>query len=495
MNRFFKKTLSLMLVIVMTVSLGVSAAAADQTGAAQAEGPLGIVSAMSVELNALVEATKISKTEEIAGNTFYEGVLNGVDVVLVKAGIGKVLAASCAETLIDTYHVGGIVFTGIAGGVGDDVNVMDMVIATELVQHDYGTETNSGFEWNGKAGSNQETGMIPVDESLSKIAYDSACTVLGAEKVHQGVIATGDQFISSESYVKELQTKFNALACEMEGASVARVADEFHVPCAILRCMSDKADGIAHDTYAFNYTEASNTSASVVKEMLNTIAKDRVALPAAKDVAAKDTTPRTAIISAMSVELKALVDAADIQKETVIGSKTYYVGKLNGEDVVLVQAGVGKVLSANYTAALLNNFTVKGVVFTGIAGGVGDDVNMPQVLAQYFRESTEPLLQLGPVSVTAWQLLLFALLVGAVSVVACLRRGTAAQLVPPCIVWGLGLAAPASWMVLSKAHAAIHTHLVPMLWHFAFVPISCMLLPVLAKLMIPGRKKDLVASH
>ena len=375
MNRLFKKTLSLMLVIVMTVSLGVSAAAADQTGAAQAEGPLGIVSAMSVELNALVEATKISKTEEIAGNTFYEGVLNGVDVVLVKAGIGKVLAASCAETLIDTYHVGGIVFTGIAGGVGDDVNVMDMVIATELVQHDYGTETNSGFEWNGKAGSNQETGMIPVDESLSKIAYDSACTVLGAEKV-QGVIATGDQFISSESYVKELQTKFNALACEMEGASVARVADEFHVPCAILRCMSDKADGIAHDTYAFNYTEASNTSASVVKEMLNTIAKDRVALPAAKDVATKDTTPRTAIISAMSVELKALVDAADIQQETVIGSKTYYVGKLNGEDVVLVQAGVGKVLSANYTAALLNNFTVKGVVFTGIAGGVGDDVNV-----------------------------------------------------------------------------------------------------------------------
>lgn len=113
--------------------------------------------------------------------------------------------------------------------------------------------------------------MIPVDESLSKIAYDSACTVLGAEKVHQGVIATGDQFISSESYVKELQTKFDALACEMEGASVARVCDQFDVPCAILRCMSDKADGIAHDTYAFNYTEASNTSASVVQEMMKTL--------------------------------------------------------------------------------------------------------------------------------------------------------------------------------------------------------------------------------
>ena len=376
MEKLLKKAVSLLLVVALAASLSISALAAEETTTRQEEGPLGIVSAMSVELKALLDKAKITRTEEIAGNTFYEGVLNGVDVVLVKAGIGKVLAASCAETLIDTYHVGGIVFTGIAGGVGDDVNVMDMVVATELVQHDYGTETNDGFVWNGEAGSNQETGMIPVNESLSKIAYDSACTILGTDKVHQGVIATGDQFIASESYVKELQTKFNALACEMEGASVARVADEFGVPCAIIRCMSDKADGLAHDTYAFNYTQASNTSASVVMEMLNTVAKNKVTLPAAKDDVKKDTTPRTAIISAMSVELKALVDAADIQKETVIGSKTYYVGKLNGEDVVLVQAGVGKVLSANYTAALLNNFTVKGVVFTGIAGGVGDDVNV-----------------------------------------------------------------------------------------------------------------------
>ena len=376
MKKILKKTVSLLLVVILTASLGMSAQAADQTASAQADGPLGIVSAMSVELNALVEKTKITRTEEIAGNTFYEGVLNGVDVVLVKAGIGKVLAASCAETLIDTYHVGGIVFTGIAGGVGDEVNVMDMVVATELVQHDYGTETNDGFVWNGEAGSDQKTGMIPVDGTLSKIAYDAACDVLGETKVHQGVIATGDQFISSESDVKELQTKFNALACEMEGASVARVADQFGVPCAVIRCMSDKADGLAHDTYAFNYTQASNTSASVVLEMLNTIAKDKVSLPAAKDDVKKDTTPRTAVISAMSVELKALVDAADIQKETVIGGKTFYVGKLNGEDVVMVQAGVGKVLSANYTAALLNNFTVKGVVFTGIAGGVGDEVNV-----------------------------------------------------------------------------------------------------------------------
>ena len=84
-------------------------------------------------------------------------------------------------------------------------------------------------------------------------------------------------------------------------------------------------------------------------------------------------------------------------------------------------------------------------------------VTIGQVLAQYFVLDTEPVLQLGPAAVTAGQLLLFGLAVGAVSVVIALRRGVAAQLVPLGVVWLLSLAAPASWMVLSKAHAAIHT--------------------------------------
>ncbi len=374
MGHFCKKAAALVLALAMVLSLSVTTALADDAKAESA--PLGIISAMDVELDALVKAAEVSRKDTIAGTTYYVGTLSGVDVVLVKGGIGKVLAASCAETLIDTYHVGGIVFTGIAGGVGDEVNVMDMVIGTALVQHDYGTETNDGFVWNGEAAADQETGMIPVDPALSKLAYDSACSVLGTEKVHQGVIATGDQFVASESYVKELQTKFNALACEMEGGSVARVADQFGVPCAVIRCMSDKADGLAHDTYAFNYTEASNTSASVVMKMLETMAASGTTLTPAKDEAVKDTTPRTAVISAMAVELDALVKAADIEKETVIGGNTFYVGTLNGEDVVLVQAGIGKVLAASCTAALLNNFTVTGVIFTGIAGGVGDEVNV-----------------------------------------------------------------------------------------------------------------------
>ena len=137
MGHFCKKAAALVLALAMVLSLSVTTALADDANAESA--PLGIISAMDVELDALVKAAEVSREDTIAGTTYYVGTLNGVDVVLVKGGIGKVLAASCAETLIDTYHVGGIVFTGIAGGVGDEVNVMDMVIGTALVQHDYGT--------------------------------------------------------------------------------------------------------------------------------------------------------------------------------------------------------------------------------------------------------------------------------------------------------------------------------------------------------------------
>lgn len=276
MRKVWKRISAFLLAMLLAASLGAAALAAENEAGS---GPIGIISAMDVELKQLVEEAEITRQETVAGNTFYTGTLNGVDVVLVKAGIGKVLAASCTQTLINNYRVGGVVFTGIAGGVGDDVNVMDMVIGTGLVQHDYGTETNDGFEWNGKAAADQDTGIIPVDEALSKTAYESACEVLGAEKVHQGIIATGDQFISSETYVAGLQSRFDALACEMEGAAVARVCDQYGVPCAVLRCMSDKADGIAHDTYEFNYTEASNTSASVVINMMETLAGETVAEP------------------------------------------------------------------------------------------------------------------------------------------------------------------------------------------------------------------------
>lgn len=124
---------------------------------------------------------------------------------------------------------------------------------------------------------------------------------------------------------------------------------------------------------------------------------------------------------------------------------------------------------------------------------------VPQVLHYYFVENGEPVVQIGSFSLSILPLLvvtavLFVLCGGVLAV----RHQSPARLVPLLVVWVLSIAAPASWMVLSRAHSIVHKHLVPMLWHFAPVPVSCMLLLVLAKMTVTAlwrRRPDLVASH
>ena len=125
-------------------------------------------------------------------------------------------------------------------------------------------------------------------------------------------------------------------------------------------------------------------------------------------------------------------------------------------------------------------------------------VTIPEVLHLYFVENREPLLQFGPVTITLLPLLAAVLAEGILCAVLLARRGQPAKLAPLAMAWVLSLAAPVSWMVLSKAHAAIHTHLVPMLWHFALVPVSCLALVVMTKEIVSllfRRRPDLVASH
>ena len=125
-------------------------------------------------------------------------------------------------------------------------------------------------------------------------------------------------------------------------------------------------------------------------------------------------------------------------------------------------------------------------------------VTIPEVLHLYFVEVNEPLLQFGSVTVTLLPLLAVVLAEGILCAILLARCGQLAKLMPLATAWVLSLAAPVSWMVLSKAHAAIHTHLVPMLWHFALVPVSCLALVVMTKQIVTvffRRNPDLVASH
>ena len=229
--------------------------------------PIGIITAMSNELKMLLDKAEISETKTIGGVDYNIGKLEGQDVVLVQGGIGKAMAAAGTTVLINEFNVKSIIFTGIAGGVGDEVKVLDEVIATDLVFYDYGNQTNDGFVWNAEGGINED-GSIPVDEELSQKAYDAAISVLGEEHVFQGRIATGDQFVASSEYVTYLQNEFDAIACEMEGAAVARIAAQYEVPCCVIRAMSDKADGVAHDTYENFGDTAADNSAKIVLTML-----------------------------------------------------------------------------------------------------------------------------------------------------------------------------------------------------------------------------------
>lgn len=242
------------------------------TGCAKPEAErIGIVSAMDNEVALLLKEAKIERVDTFGGVDFHVGTLHGQSVVIMRSGIGKVLSASALTAMLNRYSISKVIFTGIAGGVGEETKVLDQVIATRLVQHDYGTMTNDGFVWaNGVTGEEAgEKDFYNCDPELVDLAYDCAVQVIGKEHVFKGTIATGDQFIASESYVKTLQTQFDAIACEMEGAAIAAVCAQYQVPFVVIRAMSDKADGNAHDSVENMGDIAADNSSRIVMRMLD----------------------------------------------------------------------------------------------------------------------------------------------------------------------------------------------------------------------------------
>ena len=224
---------------------------------------------MDTELKLLLENAQIDHVDHIGNRDYYVGELCGVPVVLQRLGIGKVRAASGTATLLDRYDVSEVIFTGVAGGVSDETEVMDIVVATDLLQHDYGVMTDDGFIW---TGAQQGTDSVyPCDEELVEMARESAVEVLGEDHVFTGTVVSGDQFVSSAAYVKKLQEDFDAMACEMEGAAVAIVCSEYGVPFVVIRSMSDKADGKAVKTYENFMDIAADHSSTIVMDMLQDI--------------------------------------------------------------------------------------------------------------------------------------------------------------------------------------------------------------------------------
>ena len=224
---------------------------------------LGIIGAMQQEVETLLGVLENCKTENRGGCTFYAGQLEGLEVVIVQCGVGKVNAAMCAQILCDRYQVTHIVNTGIAGSLCADLDIGDLVVSRDAMYHDFDC-VHFGYEMGKVPG--MDTVAFPADEQLISYSFAAAEEVNpGHTKI--GRVASGDLFVAEKNAKNAIIEKTGALCTEMEGAAIAHAAYKNKVPFVILRAISDKADDSAEMDYPTFEAIAARRCAEVVQTM------------------------------------------------------------------------------------------------------------------------------------------------------------------------------------------------------------------------------------
>ncbi|MGG4265724.1 5'-methylthioadenosine/S-adenosylhomocysteine nucleosidase [Peribacillus simplex] len=223
---------------------------------------VAIIGAMEEEVTILRDKLEGLEQVTIAGSEFNTGTLNGIEVILLKSGIGKVNAAMSTTILLEKFKPDAVINTGSAGGYHSALNVGDVVISTEVRHHDVDV-TIFGYEYG-------QVPQLPAaflpDEKLLAIAEDAAKEIEGMQ-VAKGLIVTGDSFMNDPDRVEFVRGKFSDLyAVEMEAAAIAQVAFQFKTPFVIIRSLSDiagKESNISFDK--FLETAALHSAALILK--------------------------------------------------------------------------------------------------------------------------------------------------------------------------------------------------------------------------------------
>ncbi len=208
---------------------------------------IGIIGAMEVEIAILKEKMEDVRIIKKASMEFYEGTLAGRKVVVVRSGIGKVNAGICAQILVDVFSVDAIINTGIAGSLNKDINIGDIVLSTDVVQHDMDA---TGFGYRKGQIPQMPVFFFNADEKLRRLAAEVCKEVNPDIQVFEGRIASGDQFVCAQDVKNGIVAEFSAYATEMEGAAIGQAAYLNEVPFLIIRAISDKADGSAQMDYS-----------------------------------------------------------------------------------------------------------------------------------------------------------------------------------------------------------------------------------------------------
>lgn len=229
---------------------------------------LGIIGAMDVEVKELREMMENPQAQTAAGMTFYQGMIRGKEVVVVRSGIGKVNAGLCSQILVDRYQVSGIINTGIAGSLRNEINIGDIVLSTVAVQHDMDA-TGFGYE----VGQIPQMDMkeFPADEKLRELAVRCCEKANPDIKTFCGRVASGDQFINSREKKNWIRDTFDAYCTEMEGAAIAQAACLNGVPYLVVRAISDKADDSANMDYSVFEKKVVEHSVRLITAMLEAL--------------------------------------------------------------------------------------------------------------------------------------------------------------------------------------------------------------------------------
>ena len=226
---------------------------------------IGIIGAMEEEVAVLKQEMDIEETVEYASMQFCKGILCGKQVVIVRSGIGKVNAGICAQILADKFDVDVLINTGIAGSLDAAIDIGDMVISTDLVEHDM--DATIFGDPLGQV-PRMDTFSFPAEPSLVEKAVAANKEANPDIQTFTGRIVSGDQFVSSAEVKEKLVKNFGAKCTEMEGAAIAHAAYLNHISCVIIRAISDKADNSATMDYPTFEKKAIEHSVRLVRNLL-----------------------------------------------------------------------------------------------------------------------------------------------------------------------------------------------------------------------------------
>ncbi len=229
---------------------------------------IGIIGAMDLEVAALKEQMNCTRRLSCAGMEFWEGTLNGANVVIVQSGIGKVLAGICVQILADKFQITHVINTGVAGSLNADLDIGDIVVSCDAVYHDFDV-TPLGYAPGQVPGRSEVA--YKADPALIAAAVES-CELVNPD-IHclVGRVASGDQFISDKNTKQRIISGFAGFCAEMEGCAIAQAATANSIPFVIIRAISDKADDSAEMDYPTFERAAAHHSALLVAELVQRV--------------------------------------------------------------------------------------------------------------------------------------------------------------------------------------------------------------------------------